>query len=594
MTKFFVPMLTRPNKDLGIVLSLILLLFAEQAAAALCNGGVTVTSFLEVSVSCDGANTKGLTLDTGADVLIDSGVTVSNDAPFGVNGRAVVVLGSATSSALVNNGSIYTFNQWGLWVQAAGSVGVVNNGQISGVVRYGISNAGTITTLTNVGSITGGFGSIANSGSINVFNNLQGSSSTPVKVVINLPLSYNIIINSPTQYGQLLGAGASGSMAFNVYGNTGTAPVTGVSASVVSAGRYTNVLQGFTTLSSVTSTTGSYGGYNYSLVPNASLADAWDLLFVLAGPSAIDTQASLHALAPSLRAAFTGQALATNFANMNTYDCNLFDAKGGCVSLGGQQTQVDTPSATLTSAVLVGGYKISPTLRVGGFLNQSTRNSTVPSVRVSDATPLMGLFAVWNQNANHLGYQVKIANAYQDKHVKTTREIVGTSEAGTGSTKLNTQSYVAELSYAMLAITDKTLVRPYAALRYTRIKQEGYSEDASIAAPLTYAALEDRSTTALIGVKVNHKLTDKLNLTGSAGIEHDLSHHVDSLSASGVSGLSSENFNDTIKRTRVVATLGAYYSPVKTQRIAAEIYYQQLPFQSTGSVTAYVNYTIGF
>lgn len=577
-----------------MVLSLILLLLAEQAAAALCNGGVTVSSYLEVSASCDGANTKGLTLETGADVLIDPGVTVSNDAPFGVNGRAVVVLGTATSTALVNNGSIYTFNQWGLWVQAGGNVGVVNNGQIAGVVRYGISNAGTISTLTNVGSITGGFGSIANSGSINVFNNSQGSLSTPVKVVINLPVSYNIIINSPTQYGQLSGAGASGSMAFNIYGNTGTTLVSGVSASAVSAGRYANVLQGFTTLASVSSTTGSYGGYSYSLVPNASLADAWDLLFVLAGPSAVDTQASLHALAPNLRSAFTGQAVATNFANMNTYDCNLFDAKGGCVSVGGQQTQVDNPSATLTSAVLVGGYKISPTLRIGGFLNQSTRNSSVSSVRISNATPLMGLFAVWNQNASHLGYQVKIANAYQDMHVKTTREISGTSEAGTGTTTLKTQSYVAELSYAILANADKTLVRPYAAMRYTSIKQAGYTEDASITAPLTYAALEDRSTTALIGVKLNHKLTDKVNLTGSVGIEHDLSHHVDNLSASGVSGLSSENFNDTIKRTRTVATLGAYYSPVKTQRIAAEIYYQQLPFQSTGSVTAYVNYTIGF
>jgi hypothetical protein len=52
--------------------------------------------------------------------------------------------------------------------------------------------------------------------------------------------------------------------------------------------------------------------------------------------------------------------------------------------------------------------------------------------------------------------------------------------------------------------------------------------------------------------------------------------------------------NDSIKRTRPVASVGAYYMPVKNQRIAADLYYQQLPFQSTGSATAYVNYTIGF
>jgi outer membrane autotransporter protein len=244
----------------------------------------------------------------------------------------------------------------------------------------------------------------------------------------------------------------------------------------------------------------------------------------------------------------------------------------------------------------VAGYKVSPQIRIGGFLNQNINNNTVSSVHISNANPLMGLFAVWNQNEDRLGYQVKIANAYQDKDVTTTRDVVGTSEAGTGSTTLNTQSYVGELSYAFLANEEKTVVRPYAAIRYTRIKQDGYTEQTStgVTAPLTYAALEDRSTTALVGVKLNHKLAEKVNLTGSLGIEQDLYHHVDNLTATGVSGLTSENFNDNIKRTRPVASIGAYFMPVKNQRIAADLYYQQLPFQSTGSATAYVNYTIGF
>jgi outer membrane autotransporter protein len=281
---------------------------------------------------------------------------------------------------------------------------------------------------------------------------------------------------------------------------------------------------------------------------------------------------------------------------MNTYDCNLFDAKGLCVSVGGQQTYVDSPSANMTSAVVVAGYKVSPTLRIGGFLNQNVNSNTGSNVDISNNSPLMGLFAVWNQNENHLGYQVKIANAYQDMDVTTTRDVIGTSEAGRGKTDLNTQSYVGELSYAFLTNEDKTLVRPYAAVRYTRIKQDGYTErtTTAVTAPLTYAALSDRSTAALVGVKLNHKLTDKVNLTGSLGVEQDLNHDVDNLTASGVSGLTSEAFNNNINRTRPVASVGAYYMPVKNQRIAADIYYQELPFQSTASTTAYVNYMIGF
>ena len=247
----------------------------------------------------------------------------------------------------------------------------------------------------------------------------------------------------------------------------------------------------------------------------------------------------------------------------------------------------------MTSAVIVAGYRISPQIRIGGFLNQNININTVSSVHISNANPLMGLFTVWNQNEDHLGYQVKVANAYQDKNVKTTRDLFGTSEVGIGSTDLNIQSYVGELSYGLM-LNDKTLVRPYIALRHTIIQQAGYTEAANIVSPLTYGTIEDRSLTSLLGTKINHALTSKLSLTGSLGIEHDLEHDVDQLTVTGVSGLTSENFNSNIKRTRAVTTIGAQFSPAKNQRIAGELYYQQLPFQSTASATAYVNYTIGF
>ena len=434
----------------------------------------------------------------------------------------------------------------------------------------------------------GAFG-ILNNGSITTLNNLQGASSSALTLSGALPTNYNIIINSPTDYGQLSVTSATGSMAFGIH-NTST---------VVAAHTYLDVIKGFTDLTNVTRTSGTYNGYSYSLVADSGNVGWWNLVFetnlvfASAGPSAADTQASLHSLAPKLRGAFSSQAIATNFANMNTYDCDLFNAKGVCVSVGGQQTYVDNPSSNMTSTVVVAGYKVSPNIRIGGFLNQNINNNTVSGVHISNANPLMGLFAVWNQKEDRLGYQVKIANAYQDKDVTTTRDVVGTSEAGIGRTNLNTQSYVGELSYAFLANQEKTLVRPYAALRYTNIKQDGYTET-SVSSPLTYAALADRSTTALVGVKLNHKLAEKVNLTGSFGIEQDLHHQVDNLTATGIAGLTSENFNDSIKRTRPVASIGAYYMPVKNQRIAADLYYQELPFQSTGSATAYVNYTIGF
>ena len=341
----------------------------------------------------------------------------------------------------------------------------------------------------------------------------------------------------------------------------------------------------------VSFTFGDKPSQNLSLTGSYSLF-SYDYIF---GPSSADTQSSLTTLSKSLRSSFNATVMSSNYANMNTYDCNLFDKNNMCISAGGRITTIDNPSSHHSAAVVVLGHKISPHIRIGGFLDQSVNHNMPTGVDMSNKNPMAGAFAVWNHQADGLGYQIKLANAYLDKDVTTSRAVVGTSEAGRGRTDLNTQSYVGELSYAF-NYQDSTIVRPYFALRYTRIKQDGYTEDttAAVTSPLTYAKLSDRSTSALMGVKVNHALTPKTNLTASLGVEQDLDHKTDQFVASGVSDLTSENFYNNIRHTRPVASVGAYYAVAKNQRLSGDIYYQQLPFQSTAGATAYFNYMIGF
>ena len=341
--------------------------------------------------------------------------------------------------------------------------------------------------------------------------------------------------------------------------------------------------------------TGTSKTFTYSYLFSSSADSLVSSLALLAGPSSTDTQRSLSVLAQRYRTPYNYSLMSSNYANMNTYDCNLFDKNNMCISAGGRVTTIDNPSSHHSAAVVVLGHKISPHIRIGGFLDQSVNHNMPSGVDMSNKNPMAGAFLVWNHQADGLGFQMKLANAYLDKDVTTSRAVVGTSEAGRGRTDLNTQSYVGELSYAF-QYQEKTLVRPYFALRYTRIKQDGYTEDttAAVTSPLTYAKLSDRSTSALMGVKVNHSLTPKTNLTASLGVEQDLDQKSDQLIATGVSGLTSENFYNNIRHTRPVASLGAYYAVAKNQRLSGDIYYQQLPFQSTDSATAYVNYTIGF
>jgi len=518
---------------------------------------------------------------SGTNTVLATIGTIQNSGS--ITGVAYGIRNTGQINGISNTGSISagTSNpQQG--INNSGTIGtLVNSG--SGLINayIGIQNGGTINTLTNAASITGNDYGIVNYGTITTLNNGQGAGNLNGALTLfqNLPTNYNIIINSKSNYGQLTVNGPDGTMNFGIY-----------AGSLIASRIYTGVLQGLSDINVGATRTGTYDGMNWTLA--ISSGTSWDLTFT--GASLVGTQTSVHNSAQRLRSVFNQSIVSSNFANMNTYDCNLFDSKGMCISAGGRYTTVDNPSANSSSAVVVVGYKATPNIRIGGFLDQNVSNNTPNGIKVSNKNPLMGIFAVWNQNADGLGVQVKLANAYQDKDVNTTRDVIGTSEAGTGATNLNTQSYVGELSYAFLTNQDKTTLRPYLALRQTTIKQDAYTET-GVSTPLSYGSLKDRSTTALVGLKLNHALTPKATLTASLGIEQDLEHSVDQYSATSasISGLTSENFNDSIKRTRPVASAGAYYTVSKSQRISGDVYYQQLPFQSTGSTTAYVSYMIG-
>ena len=470
----------------------------------------------------------------------------------------------------------------------------VGGNSVMGLRLYG----GSINSITNLGTMTGfvGMGAgIFNDGIIGTLNNLQGAATLSYSQA--LPTNYNIIIGTgataTTGFGKIQFASETGTTTFGISLLSGSnIGVTGTRyQNVISSLASANITNEDTLL---TYTNGQSTATYKLVVDDGNVADTWDLLIesMSNGPSATDTQSSLKTLAPRLRGSFNSVSAMANFPTSNTYDCNLFDVKGMCISAGGRYSTVDNPSSNSSAAVVTLGYKVNSNIRIGGFLDQSVNNNAPTGINLSNKHPMMGAFAYWNQQADGLGYQVKLANAYQDKDLTTTRDVIGTSEAGRGATSLNSRSYVSELSYAFM-YKENTLVRPYFALRHTSIEQDAYTET-GIATPLTYSALNDRTTSALMGVKFKHALTPKTNLIGSLGLEQDLHNKTDQLRASGVSGLTSENFSGDIHRTRPVASLGATYDIAKTQRLAGEVLVQQLPFQNTTGATAYFNYMIGF
>jgi hypothetical protein len=457
---------------------------------------------------------------------------------------------------------------------------------------YGVRNRGTIDAFTNTGSITatatgvGTFGAygIRNTGLISTLNNAQGgNSNSPATTALtykgNLPTNYNIIINSANHYGQLAvtNPGSTPITNFGIYG-----------APFITSRTYSSVLSGTERPTTVNS--GIYDNMTWSLVANGG---GFDLAF--AGVSLMGAQQSLVNTAAALQNTYALQNAV--LANSFSYDCPVFGEHNVCVSAGGRNTAVSAANGlNNTSALLIAAYRIKPTLRIGAYADQNLSvNNAGSTVNLVNSTPLIGLFGVWNQRIDGTGTEVKVSAAYGQKNTTVNRQIVGLSEAGTGSSNLNSQGAQITAKYGFVLAPDM-LVSPYVGMRYTQNNMGGYTETASssVTAPLTYSALNTNATTALAGAEARYRGIPNTTLFASAGLETDINTANGTYSATGVTGLTPVNFNPNPVKTRPTATVGVYYDITKSQRFSVTGIYRQEPFRAVSTTTVLATYTIGF
>ncbi len=515
--------------------------------------------------------------------------SITNNTGGTISGTNYAIDNYGTIDTIINNlGATISSSSQPIVVERTGSINTINNyGTIAGGWE-GIYSEGSIGTINNFGNITyspSGEAGIGNNGTITTLNNGQ-SGGVGLKLYGNLPTYYNVIINSASSYGKLLGATLAGSTTF------------GISSSSVrlTTTRYAGVLSGLTS-ERLNNTTGTYLGANWSLVNSADTT--WDLLFSslpIYGPSTADTQQSLVNTASALQGTYTLQnsVLANSFA----YDCNEFGANNVCVSAGGRNTAVSAANGlNNTSALLIAAYRPHPNYRIGAYADQNLSvNNAGSTVNLGNNTPLIGLFGVWNQRLNGTGAEVKVSAAYGQKNTTVTRQVVGTSEAGSGSSQLNSQGAQVTAKYGF-GISDNVIVSPYIGIRYTQNNMGGYTEGASstVTAPLTYSALNTNATTALAGVGTSYKVVPAVITFASVGVETDTNTANGSYygTNSNIAGLTPVNFNSNPVKTRPTATLGAYYNIEKNQRLGITGIYRQEPYQAVSTTTVMVTYTVG-
>jgi hypothetical protein len=519
-------------------------------------------------------------------------VSVTNDGTISQSGFF-----SNGNAAVRNTGSNFSLNNSGLisgafyGIYSMGTVAsVLNTGSITSTqAGYGVTIVtGGVTSLTNAGTITGvsiftGFDAY-----LTTLNNLQGgnassAATTALRYSETLPTNYNIIIRSPTNYGQLAVSIPAGATTFGIY----SGGVSGVPASTLAKGTYASVLTGITSSNLIGATTGNYNGFTWAL--NNSSGSTWDL--VVTGASTVDTQQSLVNTAPALRNAYALQN--TVLVNGFSYDCPVFDKNGICLSTGGRYSTTNANSVSTTSALLIGAYRLSKQIRLGAYVDQNL-SSSGNTVNLNNSKPMIGLFGIWNEREDGIGAEVKVSAGYGTKDTTITRQSVGTSEAGSGGSTLKTTGAQITAKYNMAAM-DKTIVSPYVGIRNTQNRMNSYAEatNSNVTAPLTYTALNTDATTAIAGVGVKYQLDSKMTLLASAGVESDLSNNHGTYSATGITGLTAISFNANPAKTRAIFSAGAHYDIDKHQRISLTGIYREEAYRLVNTTAVLATYSVG-
>ena len=564
--------------------------------SALNSGAIRVSGSSSVNIITNNETISAVGTTHSRGILSINSATIDRVTNTGTisasgasNSNYGIVFWNNSGTTVTNSGTIQSTGgnySYGIRLGDNGSISTIKNtGTIKGG-KDGISNSGNVTNIVNTGTITGtsGYGIHNGDGSITNLTNSQNN----LTVIGNLPTNYYAKINSASSYGKITATNPKGSM------NVGIGD-----SSTLSEGTYEAVLNGVSAVN-ISNSSGTYisnaNHYKYSL--SNSSGTQWDLVVsdltedVQCSINSNDSNCTKTTCMTSAIEEGMNNVSNSNFAHLNTYDCDTFGESGQCLSLGGRYISVNDPKSEINGLVVVYGKKHSDHFRWGSFLHSNLYHNTPSSYTLSDKTPMVGLYGVWNEKSDHSGLQFKLGNSYQAKNAVFTRPVVGVSDEARGETTLSSNQVVLEIRNN-IKLSTSLEYSPYLATLYSEKYQKGYIET-GVDLPLTYNNIIDTSWTAIAGLKFKKKFKQKNNIFGTFGFEHDISHNVSALSPTGVSGLTTVDLNKNHNSTRPVISIGYEYQLSKNQLLQIKGQYQELPYQGMTELNVYGSYNFLF
>ena len=491
--------------------------------------------------------TLGLVVNSGT-LTTYAGSTAGDVSNTGIVTNAGTIGNITSSGTFANSGTAGnvvvtagTFTNTGTVASVDNTAGLtlVNDGTVTGTYTNAgdLTNNGSVGTVVNSGVLAnnGTIGSLTNSGTFATNSTTLSSYTQTNTGSTTLAYGNSITVSGP--------ASLDGNLTM-----IGT-PYT--------VGRY-NVLTG-------NGVTGAYSSYNG--VGVLRYTDSAVQIWVM--PDGTVVQGQVNALANNLSSV---NSLAISSLTGGMSDCAVFGVNGACLSVNYGSSTV--ASGDLNSAGITAAKRINENWRAGVFLNQQLNSPTISSIKYDANTPSYGGFVGWNK----------------DKLGVTVSAITGTGSYTIGENKPNVQGDAVQVktTYTM-PVTETVTVTPYAGVRYSQFKVNGYTTNDTF--PLTYSAVNQKSTDLLAGLTVAKQFTDKLTGTVSLGATQNLNKRSNNVISTSDMGTYSAPLVVN-KNTTIGVGTGLSYAVTKNQRVGVNVGWSE---KQTGNITSYgVSYTVGF
>lgn len=510
-----------------------------------------------------GSSTESATLAVTATTTIANNITVAGDPTFDVaSGTTTTVTGVIANGTAVGD--------------------VVKTGL--GTLELTAANTYTGPTAVSQGTLKlSGAGAVANSTAVTNNATLDVAQATGN---VSLGGSYTQAAAGVLK----MTVAAVNNQQLNV---AGAASVNGTLDLTAATGTYRTGRYTLVTSAGLNASTFSAFNTNLANVTAHSFKLGYDAtnVYLELRSSAADTLRSIQTLGAELNQVTNAQY---GIAQLGlSYDCQLFDERNLCLSTGARSTQSLGNGTTYQGVALIAAYRVQPKIRVGGWLDQNESRHLSRNVTEGSSTPMFGAFAVWNDNPQTgQGLEFKLSAAHGQKDLTLSRQVFGTSELGSGSSKLSTTMAEATLGYGV-KVNERSLITPFAGLRYAHQSTGAYAEKGDVFSPLSFAKVSQSAKSAIAGVNLFDKPAGPVGLHLTAGVEHYLSTTAGQISAAGIEGLSAVQLSPVMSSNRAFASASLSFDVAKNQQLLVGLSHSKQFTNSSAVNSGTVRYVIG-